>query len=367
VNGCCDSGHASIEKAFLKNHPNPWTLLLILLAVLTGCGGGIPQPAVDRVEISAFTFTHQQFRDSEYALSPDGRSLTLEDLSQINLKTGEETRPFANYTGMDWWVNSSGGPLGWSPDGRLLAITTASDNRTPGANRSPTVLLNTENQTIQQFDNISTFRYWSPFRTSRFLASLAHGGWNIFSINDQHPTAISDAIDFRRETEFGGTGDFLWSKRLDRPIAILNWIPVMGSDDTATTGKQVVLDAFSNPMDYQNLAYRLDTGYQVSPANRAIKPLLDPTGRFILILEWECKPGSPSPCLNENGMEQFNLVTDSRVIVVNWQTGEQKELLRLSTIDPNGVVASRDVVWSADGKIILLGRENAPAIIIHLK
>jgi hypothetical protein len=53
--------------------------------------------------------------------------------------------------------------------------------------------------------------------------------------------------------------------------------------------------------------------------------------------------------------------------LVRWRTQERQELIRLSEIDPEHVVAYGDMAWSADGSTIFISRKDAQPIVIKLK
>jgi hypothetical protein len=333
----------------------------LLIFLLAGCSASTP--IVDEASEAPFTFTNQPLVDSINALSPDGKFITLANMTQIDLQTGQEIQPYREYSGLEMWMGSSVGPMGWSPDGQYLAVTAFYDDRRLGVNRSPTILFDTKLRTAEQKENISTFRSWSPFNTGRFMASAKDDGWNIFSVHDSSMSPVTDAIDFRQEKEMGGTGEFLWSKELDRPVAFLSWELVVRPDGVITGAMELVIDSFSDPMNYLHPAYRQSTGYQERAGTQAVNSIFSPDGNNILVSEWICNQtchGSEGELLPEN-------VKDTRLLLINWRTGEEKVLARLSEIDSTHLAASGDAAWSQDGKVILLGRVDAPALLLELK
>lgn len=341
--------------------------LILISGILIGCK---PQlPSVEKAYPVLQTDVQHKFSTlSTLALSPDGQSLGLENLTQIQLETGNDSRPFDNYTmSPDLIQGIYSGPLGWSPDGRYLAATYFNDDRIhPNANHYPIYIYDTKNQTVFKANDLASgFQQWSPFNTGNYFAgNLSTGDWGVFNIADSRVILLDKNIDFRQEKELSATDYYLWSKQLDIPVAWLGGFPVIDENGKETGKFQLSIDSFSTPMNYENPTYRVLVA--IPPVNNLIAATFDPTGTYILTLQLECDKDIEIPCLTFTKSDTSN-ITDSILTVINWKTGEQKELYRLSWIDNQNVVASLwSLSWSADGSTIVIGRKDSSPVVLRL-
>jgi len=343
-------------------------LLLLISGFLSGCK---PQfPSVEKAYVIPQTNTQYRFTEiSSLALSPDGQNLVLEDLTQVQLATGSGSHPFNNYKFPPSEIIHSG-PLAWSPDGQYLAATYFNDDRIhPGANRRPIYIYDPENRTVFRANELASgFQHWSPFNTGNYFAgNLSTGDWGVFNITNAEVIPLDKSIDFREEKEFRATDDYLWSKELDIPVAVLSTLPIMDENGEKTDQRQAAIISFSNQVDYENPDYYVPI--PTVPTNNLIDFIFDPTGTFILTLQLECYNDIQIQCSKDGFFSTIdpNNVSDSILTIVDWKTGEQKELYRLSWIDSQNVVASLwSLSWSADGNTILLGRKDSSPVVLRL-
>ncbi len=302
-----------------------------------------------------------------FALSPDGQFVIYGSSGWIRLNTGEETRPLANYAITPEGYMGISQNMGWSPDGRYFAVTTFYDERSPGANRLPIYIFDSQTLIGSKIEgDVGNFQMWSPFNNGRYMAEFYPEGWSVFDVQGSAPISLHEAIDFRQEQEVGGSGWFLWSKRLDVPVAWIAPVPVLDEEGQRTGASQLFVDSFSYPMDYQNPTYRVSVA-ENPPLDNLIEAIFDPTGEYILLVQWGCSDSSLVHCSNDPSSFDTNNVTDTVLTLIRWRTGEKHELFRLSQIDPQNVVGSAPVVWSADGSTIVLGRYDASAVVIKVK
>jgi hypothetical protein len=344
------------------------TMLLLISGILSSCKSLFP--SVEKAYVVPQTDTgYRFFGVSGLALSPDGQVLVLEDLTQIQLETGNGSDPFDNYKFPPSEIIHSGN-LEWSPDGQYLATTYFNDDRVhPDANRYPIYIYDTGNQTVFKANELASgFQHWSPFNTGNYLASnLPAGNWSIFNLANAKAILLDKSIDFREEKELQATDRYLWSKELDIPVAVLSTLPIMDENGGRTEKRQAAIISFSNQVNYENPDYYAPI--PTVPTNNVIDSIFDPTGTFILTLQLECQNDIQVQCSKDGFLSTIdpNNVSDSILTITNWRTGEQKELYRLSQIDAQHVVASRwGLAWSSDGSTIIIGIEGSTPVVLKL-
>jgi len=103
-----------------------------------------------------------------------------------------------------------------------------------------------------------------------------------------------------------------------------------------------------------------------SPPDNIVDAKFDPTGEFILIVQWKCSQSDIEQCSLYPGKEYFDNIIDTALILIHWRTGEQKELIRLSQIDTQSVIANYSE-WSVDGSTIFISRKDAQPIVLKVK
>lgn len=343
------------------------TLLLLISGFLSGCK---PQfPSVEKAYIVPQTDTgYRFFGISGLALSPDGQALVLEDLTQVQLETGSGNRPFDHYELPPLEIIHSGN-LAWSPDGRYLATTYFNDDRVhPEANHYPIYIYDAEKQTVLKANELASgFQHWSPFSTGNYMASIVAKDWAIFNITDSNIIALDKSIDFREEKELRATGNYLWSKELDIPVAILSLLPTIDENGDRTEAYQTAIISFSNQSNYETPDYYVLV--PTAPINNLIDSIFDPTGTYILTLQYECYNDIQIQCPKDSFFPVIDTknVSDSILTITNWRTGEQKELYRLSQIDDQHIIAAQwGLAWSSDGSTIIIGREDSTPVVLKL-
>jgi len=345
------------------------TIILLISVFLNSCK---PQfPSVEKAYVIPQTdTTYRFFGVSSLALSPDGQSLTIEDLTQVQLETGSGSHPFDNYKFPSPEIILHSGPLRWSPDGRYLAATYANDDRVhPDANRYPIYIYDTQTQTVFMANELASgFQHWSPFNTGNYFAgNLSTGNWGVFSITNTKVILQDKSIDFREEKELKATGNYLWSKELDIPVAILSILPIIDENGNRTEAHQTAIISFSNQSNYKTPDYYVLV--PTAPTNNLIDSTFDPTGTYILTLQYECYNDIQIQCPEDNFFPVIDPknVSDSILTITNWRTGEQKELYRLSQIDAQHFIAAQwSLAWSSDGSTIVVGREDSTPVVLKL-
>jgi hypothetical protein len=243
----------------------------------------------------------------------------------------------------------------WSFDGRYLGILAEHYEPTISVNRAGYAFytLNMEDNSVKRYADLRATRF-SPFNSYQVTSDKG-----IYNLNDGTTTPLSPDYDFRQEKEFRATNnDMLWSKNLNVPVALLGSFP---NPDNGDFG--IALESYNN-VDPVHPKFYIPISLTVQYPNQFAKILLDATGEYVLALEWQC---SDSQTLCSDDPSFPNNVHDTVLTIIRWRTGEQKELIRLSEIDPEHVVAYGYMAWSADGGTIFISRKDASPIVLKVK
>jgi hypothetical protein len=362
---------AAVKKIFFKLLP------FVLASLLSACSSRFPvlqSVYVSPVDIGT-SFTHLFSGTYYFALSPDGKTINRGEHcgEQIDLQTGSVYQyPYNNYTNLTvskqirfCVINDVGE---WSPDGRYLAITEneydAATNRVHDRIR----IIDTKDHTILAVPG-ERFWMWSPFNTGTYVARDESekgilGVYNMYHLDRFLPLDGSVQYDFTHETDVGGNGEYLWSKRLDLPIAELT--PLRSGSAHNMVWSNVVILSFFDP------SLRGARKYQKvlidSPTSHVVGAIFDPTGEYVLVAEWICAYTDAEHCSDAGfGPPVLDGITDSVFTLIRWRTGEKSELFRLSSVDAENIAASGDLYWSADRSTIVLGRINASLVVLKVR
>lgn len=324
-------------------------LELVLMLVLASCstselGNNFPaiaQSFITSVMIDDFNV---------FALSPDRETVTDYAFTQTNLTTGEQTQLFLDTLGLDSY-GSTGGLMGWSIDGRYLAATQIVYAPDSAILDKPVVIIDTTTNTARYYPGV--FNGWSAVNSERFMT------------NNFTPTNVSDGsevlpwklIDYR-DVAVKGYGEYLWDANQNLPIAHMTWNSQLNSDGTET-GRHV-----NEIVSYDKGRTIHVPVYTEKPLQRTVNTVFDPTGQYILLTVWE---RSKIPAAGNDEISGENVI-DSVLILVDWRTGKQVELFRLSSIDSKNLIAKPSgTAWSADGSTVFIARNDAPAIVLKMK
>ena len=105
--------------------------------------------------------------------------------------------------------------------------------------------------------------------------------------------------------------------------------------------------------------------YESQPPDNVVDVIFDPSGDYLVLTQWKCDPNDPRQCSQYPDAYYTNSVMDTVILLVNWRTGEQKELFRLSDIVPDHLIGSY-TTWSMDGSTLLLWRQDAPPVVLKI-
>lgn len=314
-----------------------------------------------------------------FAISHNGQYLASDATGWVDIDTGEKSFPLADYVGIPQNQHIDSETVGWSPDDRFFASGGASFDSEVNSLSSSTYIF--DNQTHAAMKVSGKIHYWSPFNARYFLGSSDHG-WGMFAVDNSAPIFLNESIDFQAEAEFGGTNELLWSKRLGRPVARLEISPILSDESHETgigttelglkkqTGKfNLYIKSFSNPTEP---FMQFSPPYQMTiaenpPLNNLINAIFDPTGKYILIEQWECSNTLLEGCSSDFLSFDTKNVTDTMLTLIDWKTGEKQEIYRVSQLGTDNVVGAYSLAWSADGSTIIIGRYNAQAVVLKIK
>ncbi len=341
-----------------------------LLMVLFLLGGCTPQfPAIQNTYVSPLDLgIVLTLHGLNLALSSDGQTIVLRCGEQIDLETGTESYPYQGYAGtpkdMYCFIHDV---RSWSSNGRYLGVTEFVYDSTTNLSKDLNWVIDTQTQTVQEVPG-RIFWAWSPFDTGRYLTRNedSKGVLSVYNLNDQSTPILLDGThqyDFTQEDKVGGTGYYLWSKRLDLPVAEL--VSPLSGAAVNMRWKKLVIWSFFDP------GLSGERKYQQTiiddPAAHIVGAIFDPTGEYVLVAQWECAYTDTSHCSDLEIPPVLDGITDSVFTLIRWRTGESRELFRLSTIDAQNVVTSGDLWWSADGSTILIGRIGASFVVLKVK
>lgn len=332
---------------------------LIPLLLLTACLQRFPR--VTSFYISPFNLTAQEGKFyTPLALSPNGEEILVSGRYLTNIMTGEREDLYQRFNiGENITIkhNDLLGNVGyWSFDGRYLGIPAEHYEPTSISTLgSVTYIFDLQENTFQSFEGWSSD--FSPFSSNQILRDNG-----VYNIQDGTTIPFLPDFDFRQEQESGTTYVFnrLWSKKLGIPVAELHTLPYNAPIDSDI---EIAVESF-NPEAPGNPKYSFPSGFVSKHPNQLAGIFFDPTGEYILVTEWQCYESQIS-C----EIYPFNTdaVYDTVLTLVRWRTQEQQELVRLSEIDPEDVIAYGYMAWSADGSIIFISRKDASPIVLKLK
>ena len=339
-------------------------LLTLIMLFLVSCSLRFPKAASYYTSPFELTDEEKLWRAS-LALSPDGSSIVVDGKYLANLVTGEREDLYERFkVGRDTTLKAHdilNHSAYWSFDGRYLGML--ADHYEPtsvSAEGEVTYIFDLQDNTFRRYDMWSSA--FSPFNSNQILTSKG-----VYNLNDGTIIPFSPDYDFRQEKEFGATGYpinfFLWGKNLGIPIAQISKLP---HNTIEKEHSEVVVKSFDwyHPVPPAEIAYTVSTGFVSKRPNRLSGYFFDPTGEYILISEWQCHEG-PTPCTVTP--VYVDNVYDTILTLVRWRTGEQKELIKLSEIDSENVIAYGYMAWSTDGSTIYISRHNAQPVVLKVK
>ena len=320
---------------------------VVFTLLLTSCssselGNGFPvvgRSFISSVEINPWSI---------FALSPDGNTVIDTAFTQTDLITNEQSQMFEDTAGLTSY-GSIGGLMGWSIDGRYLAATQVLFAPDSTILDQPVVLIDTETNTAKYYPGV--FNGWSAVNSERFMTN----NWTPTNVSDGSEVHNWETIDFRKAI-VKGNENFLWYVEKNLPIAVVSlnsYVP--GLEVNANVVE--ILSFFSERSIHLPI-------YTEKPLQQTIEAIFDPTGQYVLLIVWE---RSVIPTEGNEEISGKNVV-DTELILVDWRAQKQSELFRISSIDPEHVIAQLDgTAWSADGSTIFIARKDAPAIVLKIK
>lgn len=347
-----------------------WVFMLTaaIALIAAGCTSFSPTSAFPMIQ-STFISPYILKPYAHAILTPNGKYLTINDLTQVELSTGMTSRPFDRYISEEWQNAYHVDNMIWLPDGKYLIVATHLVGSTLPPIKDLVFIIDTQTQTISEPLNIGPILYGSPFG-EKILAKplkMASVFWQVYDVNIRSLVSLpSETVNPEKE-QTGGTAQFLWSRITNMPVAVIDWRDPINAGGTIAAQEVGITLSFGGENGELNYNFSSYTKNFVStPPDNIVSAIFDPRGEYILIVQWKCSKNDSNQCSLYPGKEYFNNITDTALILVNWRTGVQEELIRLSQIDPLNVVAQY-ADWSVDGSTILVWRKDAPPIVLKIK
>jgi hypothetical protein len=281
-------------------------------------------------------------------LAPDGNSMYTDLVSSMDVRTGAWSS-----------IEIADAPLGLtlassfldiSPSGRYL---TASTDSSFGLSH---YLVDVEKKNYQEGSYLC--ESWSGDST-RCVDSI--DSQLIEMPANKAVEEWSRSVDFRKLSNVSGDYSFLWDMDQNIPAA-----QIYPCNEQRTSYCLVSLSLSDNVFrkykdSQQPIALPI---LELAPSQEVSSYIFDPTGRYVLFAVWENKGEYVK------GDYDSSTVTDTALVLVDWRTKENKEIFRISTIDPAHVVVSRGssaLQWSSNGSTILISRFDASDVVLKLK
>lgn len=324
---------------------------VVFTLLLTSCSSsemGNGFPVVERSFISSVEINPW----SIFALSPDGNTVIDAAFTQTDLITNEQSQMFEDTAGLTSY-GSIGGSMGWSLDGRYLAATQVVFAPDSTILESPLVLIDTQTNTAKYYSGV--FNGWSAVNSERFMASF----YVPMNVSDGALVTDWETSDFRK-VSVKGSDNYLWDANQNLPIAFITRTPAVNVDRTETGIHVLAISSNEKKPHTLNIL----PFYDETPLQRTVDWDFDPRGKYVLLTVWERYK------MPNDGKDEINgeNVVDTVLILVDWRAQKQFEFFRISSIDPEHVIAQLDgTAWSADGSTIFIARKDAPAIVLKIK
>lgn len=355
---------------FLKKHLQvSIKIVLIMMAIwITDCTSTLPKEEFPTID-STFVVPHTPEAYVSAVILPDGKYLTLDNLTQIELQSGEISRPFDTYLSEEWQNSHHIDRMIWSADGRYLILETHLTGSVLPPVDGLVYIIDTQDQTVSDSLDVGPILTGSPFG-ERILADpqkLTFAFWQVYDINTRDAIAGTSEIHSIEKEKVGGSQAFLWSQKLNLPIAAIvqiNPINFSGNVDKQEVGINLIFSDENGVLQEDFSSY--SSKFVSLPPDNIVSAIFDPSGEYLLIAQWKCSGSASKQCSLYPGKEYFDNIVDTAFILLRWRTGEEQELIRLSEIDPHNVVA-QDIEWSADGSTILVWRKDAPPVVLKIK
>jgi len=279
--------------------------------------------------------------DEYGVIAPDGTFMYTSLQTLIDLQTGVES---SNDPAYQLKLDVAWPFLHLSPDGRYLTAKSVED-------RNHNYLLDMKEKTYQEDSYLC--KSWSGDSTRcvevfdgqliEMPANKVIEGWN-------------RKEDFRKLSNVSGDATILWDMKRKIPVAHIINKGMAGKLSLASYS----YDQYNPDPEHAIILPILE----IQPPREIVSFVFDPSGQYILLAVWEHE--------GEYQVDDYDTstVTDTVLILVDWRAKENKEIFRISSIDPKHVAVSRgagSLEWSSDGSTILVYRYYAPAVVLKIK
>jgi hypothetical protein len=334
-------------------------ILIILAVSLSSCQFSNNKfPTVVETFVSPASLPEPyKYYGFDYILSYDGKSIWLSSIEKFDLTSGKIDSTFIddvrqNYQGNSG-IQSTRNSFGWSVDERYLATTSHDVDIQNDVIHPFVYIIDTQEKTVTKIDDLESFSQWSPINDEIMFASSHQA--HVWNRVNSSPIPQWQAKDFKQSSELVGNRDWLWDKEINLPIA---YIDFKQETENAATGRfELGISSYDPPNKY---TYWKSVLFLESNKKWG-RAIFDPTGQYILI-----SYGEPADTLNTQEQGNDIEIKDTVLLLINWETQETKELLRLSSLDPQNVIAT-DIAWSGDGSTILVLRKETSPLVLKIE
>jgi len=292
----------------------------------------------------------------DYVLSYDGKSIWRSSLVKVDLASGELDRTFIDSISLNYQGGATilpfGRAFGWSMDERYLATTSQDVETQNDVIHRFVYLTDTQEKTVTKINDLESFIQWSPINDEIMFASSQQA--HVWDMINASPIPQWQAKDFMQSSELVGNRNWLWDKELNLPIAYIDFRQATENTTENVGQYEFGISSYDPPNKYTYWK-------PVLSLNVWGRAIFDPTGQYILI-----SYGEPADISNTQEQGNDIEIKDTVLLLINWRTQETKELLRLSSFDPQHVIAT-DIAWSGDGSTILVLRKDISPLVLKIE
>jgi hypothetical protein len=341
-------------------------LITFFLIISTSCSPKHMFPTVQSSWVLPYDMESYQYPQTY--LSYTGNHLLSGDLRFLDTKTGDISRPLDSFLPQEWLDSHFSDNIHWSDTGNLLIVET---HRTGGIlppEAHKISLIDKQKQTISEGLDIGPVFSSSPFGNHIVANPDDQFSWlpQLYDIENNKSLAFAQSPQNIKSLTTAGNDFFLWDKNSNSPVA--SQLLRHTNNDTGETIAQVGY-LLLYPGNYGEIDEDFSTEvivYESKPPDNIIDLIFDPSGEYLVLTKWECDPDDTQQCTTDPDVYYTDSIMDTVILLINWRTGEEHELFRLSDIVSDHLIGSY-TTWSMDGSTLLLWRQDAPPVVLKIK
>ena len=341
-----------------KMMKNSLLKVLILLFLLSSC---TPKQEIPIVKSSwVLPYDMDSYTYPQIFLSYDGNYLISGDFRFLDVETGEISFPMQGFLPQSWLQTHFAHTILWSDIGNLMIAETHRSGGILPVEWYMVYFIDIENQKISEGYEIGPIISSSPFG-NHIIANPA-GPYD--RVQQSYDIEAKEALIFNKSPQnienlkTGGNDSYLWDENSNAPIAreLLRHTYNDNGEYIAQVGYLLLYQGYQ-----EGIAEDFSTEeilYESNPPDNVVAVTFDPSGDYLVVTKWECDPDSVQQCTNEDPDTYYtDNVLDTVILLIDWRTGEEYELFRLSDIVSDHLIGSY-TDWSMDGSTLILWRYN---------